>query len=69
MDRRYGKSLVLLKLQRKSGEGNCVWLIHTLSTGVCITTQGVARGSHGVEVKSMIDLVLVKKDMLRYVQV
>ena len=28
----------------------------------------VARGQDGVEVKSMIDLVLVKKDMLRYVQ-
>ena len=28
----------------------------------------VARGQGGVEVKSMIDLVLVKKDMLHYVQ-
>ena len=28
----------------------------------------VARGQDGVEVKSMIDLVLVKRDMLRYVQ-
>ena len=28
----------------------------------------VARGQDGMEVKSMIDLVLVKKDMLRYVQ-
>ena len=28
----------------------------------------VARGQDGVEAKSMIDLVLVKKDMLRYVQ-
>ena len=27
----------------------------------------VARGQDGVEVKSMIDLVLVKKDMLRFV--
>ena len=26
------------------------------------------RGQDGVKVKSMIDLVLVKKDMLRYVQ-
>ena len=28
----------------------------------------VARGQDGVDVNSMIDLVLVKKDMLRYVQ-
>ena len=28
----------------------------------------VARGRDGVEIKSMIDLVLVKRDMLRYVQ-
>ena len=28
----------------------------------------VARGQDGVEVKSMIDLELVKKDILRYVQ-
>ena len=28
----------------------------------------VARGQNGVEVKSMTDLVLVKKDMLRYVE-
>ena len=28
----------------------------------------VARGQHGVEVESMIDLVLVKRDMLRYMQ-
>ena len=27
----------------------------------------VARGQHGVKVKSMIDLVLVKKDMIHYV--
>ena len=30
-------------------------------------TRG-ARGQDGVEVKGMTDLVLVKKDMLRYVQ-
>ena len=29
---------------------------------------GVARGKDGVEVKSMIDIVLVKKYMLRYVK-
>ena len=28
----------------------------------------VARSQDGVEVKSIIDLVLMKKDMLRYVQ-
>ena len=28
----------------------------------------VAKGQDGVEIKSMIDLVLVKKDMLRFVQ-
>ena len=28
----------------------------------------VARGRDGVEIKSMIDLVLMKSDMLRYVQ-
>ena len=28
----------------------------------------VARGQHGVELKNMIDLVLVKSDILRYVQ-
>ena len=28
----------------------------------------MARGQYGVEVKSMIDLVLEKKDMLLYVQ-
>ena len=28
----------------------------------------VARGQDGVEVKNMIDLVLVKKDMLHFVQ-
>ena len=27
----------------------------------------VARGQDGVEIKSMIDLVLVKRDMLQYV--
>ena len=28
----------------------------------------LARGQDGVEIKNMIDLVLVKRDMLRYVQ-
>ena len=39
---------------------------NTLSTRVCIHTR-VARGQDGVEVKSMMDLVLVKEVMLRYV--
>ena len=39
-----------------------------LSTGVCISTQRWQRNQDGVKVKSMIDLVLVKKEMLRYVQ-
>ena len=43
---------------------DCAWVIHTLSTGVCISTQG---GQDGVELRSMIDLVQVKKDMLQYV--
>ena len=48
-------------------KGDFVWVTHILSTEVCINTQ-VARGRGGVEIKSMIDLLLVKKDMLRYVQ-
>ena len=40
--------------------------------GMCLTNTyfehtKVTRGQGGVEVKGMIDLVLVKKDMLRYV--
>ena len=31
-------------------------------------STGVARGQDGLEVKSKIDLMLIKKDMLRYVQ-
>ena len=42
-------------------KGACVWVTHTSSTWV-------ARGQDGVKVKSMIYLVLVKRDMLRYVQ-
>ena len=33
----------------------------------CSSAQKGARGQDGVEVKSMIDLVPVKRDMLRYV--
>ena len=43
-------------------------VILTLSTGVCIKYIRVARGKDGLEVKSMIDVVLVKKAMLRYGQ-
>ena len=46
---------------------SCVRGIHTLRTRVCVYTR-VASGKERVEVESMIDLVLVKKDMLRYVQ-
>ena len=41
---------------------------HTLSTRVCISTHEWERGQDGVGVKSMIDLLPTKKDMLRYVQ-
>ena len=39
-------------------KGDSVWVTHILSTEVCINTQG------GVETRSTIDLVLVKRDML-----
>ena len=40
-----------------------------MSIGVCINTQGwQGVKMEWMEVKSIIDLVLVKKDMLRYVQ-
>ena len=44
-------------------KGDCVWVTHILSTEVCISTK-VARGRDGMEVKSMIDLVLVKRNRL-----
>ena len=40
-----------------------MWVIYTFSTSLHKYTR-VARGQDGVEVKSMIDLVLVKKDFL-----
>ena len=40
---------------------------HTSNTRICISTQG-PRGQDEVEVKSMIYLVLVRKDMLCFVQ-
>ena len=47
--------------------GDYVWVILTSSTRVCINITG-ARGQDEVEVINMTDLVLVKKDMLHYVQ-
>ena len=43
-------------------KGNYVWVTNTFSTGVSISVQ------EWMEVKSMIDLVLVKRDMLHYIQ-
>ena len=44
-------------------KGDSVWVTHVLSTEVCISTQEW-QGVKTVEIKSMVDLVLVKKDML-----
>ena len=44
-----------------------MWVTLTLNPSFRRYTK-VPRGQHGVEVKSMIYLVLVKKDMMRYVQ-
>ena len=46
-------------------KGGCVWVTHTSNTSFHKYTR-VARGQYGVEVKSLIDLVLVEKDMLRF---
>ena len=43
-------------------KGGCVWVTCTLNTRVTLITR-VARDQDELEVKSMIDLVLVKKDM------
>ena len=48
-------------------KGDCMWVTHTSCTRVCINTQEW-QGQDEVEVKSMIDIVLVKKDMPHYVQ-
>ena len=48
-------------------KGDCVWVIHTLNKSLHKCTK-LARGQDGVEVKSVIDLVLVKEDILCYVQ-
>ena len=42
-----------------------MWRTHTSRARVCIK---YTKGQDGLEIKSTIDLVLVKKDMLRYVQ-
>ena len=43
------------------------WLTSMLKKGVSISILGLVRGQDKVEVKCMIDLGLVKKDMLLYV--
>ena len=48
-------------------KGDCVGIKYFQHWSLHKYTR-VARGEDGVEVKSMIYLVLVKKDMLRYVQ-
>ena len=49
-------------------KGDCVWITYTLNTRICISKQGWQGAKIRVKVKSMIDLVLVKKDMLHFVQ-
>ena len=49
-------------------KGDCVGVTHTSSTRVCIGKQWWQGCQDGVEAKSMIGLVQVKRDMLRYVQ-
>ena len=46
--------------------GMCV-VTHILNTELCLRTR-VAKGQGRVEIKSILDLVLVKRDMLRYIQ-
>ena len=48
-------------------KGNCAGNTYFKYKSVHKYTR-VARGQESVEIKSMIDLVLVKRDMLRYVQ-
>ena len=48
-------------------KGDSVWVTHFKYRSVNKYTR-VAGGQDGVEIKSMIYLVLVKRDMLRYVQ-
>ena len=49
-------------------KGDYAWVAHTLSTVILHEYISVARGLDGVEVKSIIDLGLVKKYMLCYMQ-
>ena len=48
-------------------KGGCVWVTCFVHKSLHKYTK-VARSQDGVEVRNMIDLVLVKKDMLRYDQ-
>ena len=48
-------------------KGDCVWVTHFKHRSVHKYTR-VAESRGGVEIKGMIDLVLIKRDMLRYVQ-
>ena len=49
-------------------KGGCVQVIHTLSTEVYISTQWWQIVKTERRVKSMTDLLLMKRDMLHYVQ-
>ena len=48
-------------------KGDCVWVTHFKHKNLHKYTR-VARDQEEVEVKSMLDLVLAKKDMLHFVQ-
>ena len=59
---------MLLECQEKVPErGLCVGNTYFKHRGLRKYTR-VKRGRDGVEMKSMIDLVLVKRDILQYVQ-
>ena len=52
-------------------KGSCLWITHVLCMGyknLHNYTTLVGWCQDGVKVKSMIDLVLMKKDMLHFVQ-
>ena len=48
-------------------KGDSVWVTHFKHRSLHKYTR-VTRGRDGVEIKIMIDLVLVNRDMLRYMQ-
>ena len=48
-------------------KGSCVWVTYFEHKNLHKYSR-VARGQDGEEIKSMIDLALIKKDMLRFVQ-